>query len=219
MLRRRWATPTAGASAFPTRWVVRDDIGVIIRRERRAKTKSVLACQLTRCCAMFGDVPVCAQVRTLIWVHKQRLLGRYKWGRRYMRQCPCRPCSPGTRVYARTLSEAGPTPLLTCQLTLLSHYFPRRDSLDSPEEEAVPLDASTSYLYEQFRDQPFAAAAYLRAILYCWAGGVVLLLQHATSAVLGKDTFPERIAWQWLFCQLVVQLLQVRSCWIKQWEG
>jgi hypothetical protein len=106
-------------------------------------------------------------------------------------------------------------------LTLLglSGYFPVRSiSWDSqPGEDEIPLDASTAYLFEQFRDQPFAAAAYLRAILYCWAGGVVLLLQHATSAVLGDNSFAERVAWQWLLGQLVVQLMQVcpisrRSC-------
>lgn len=80
--------------------------------------------------------------------------------------------------------------------------------MSTREEGGEDGDGSNAYLVEIFRLQPYAAAAYLRALLYCWIGGVMLQLEAAASFGTGGDTFYERTAWHWLCLQLVLQLLQ-----------
>jgi len=170
------------------------------------------------------------QLRTLVWVHKTRLLGRYKIFHNYIERCPCRPCSPLSRSYARSYSRAltsiGPRPCLRAPLSLLGLqglFIRTPPSADAWRSAADILDGgggegrrggrggddrSNAYLVEIFRLQPYAAAAYLRALLYCWIGGVMLQLEAAASFGSGGDTFYERTAWHWLCLQLVLQLLQ-----------
>lgn len=73
---------------------------------------------------------------------------------------------------------------------------------------ATTANPPNAHLIEIFRLQPFAAAAYLRSLLYCWIGGVMLQLEAAASFGVGQDTLYERYAWYWLCLQLTLQLLQ-----------
>ena len=162
----------------------------------------------------------------MVWVHKTRLLGPYKIFQPYVLQCPMRPCSPLSRSYARSYSRAltsiGPRPCLRAPLSLLGLqglFIRTPPSADAWRSAVDPRggrvgpggadgDASNAYLVEIFRLQPFAAAAYLRALLYCWIGGVMLQLEAAASFGEGGGTFYERTAWHWLCLQLTLQLLQ-----------
>lgn len=177
------------------------------------------------------------QVRTLIWVHKTRLLGHYKVFHQYIERCPCRPSSPLSRSYARSYSRAltdiGPRPCLRAPLSLLGLqglFIRTPPSADAwrglPGVTAGPAGvgghaggAPNSYLVEIFRLQPFAAAAYLRSLLYCWIGGVMLQLEAAASfgVVDGPGTFYERTAWHWLCLQLTLQFLQAPAR-LKLWR-
>ncbi len=176
------------------------------------------------------------QVRTLVWVHKTRLLGHYKIFHHYIERCPCRPSSPLSRSYARSYSRAltgiGPRPCLRAPLSLLglqglfirtppsadawaglslSSGGPAGMGLGLGQGRAGEAGAPNAYLVEIFRLQPFAAAAYLRSLLYCWIGGVMLQLEAAASFGVvadGPGTFYERTAWHWLCLQLTLQFLQ-----------
>lgn len=167
------------------------------------------------------------QVRTLIWVHKTRLLGHYKIFHHYIERCPCRPSSPLSRSYARSYSRAltdiGPRPCLRAPLTMIGlqglyiRTPPSADAWRSALNGIPPTAAPNAYLIEIFRLQPFAAAAYLRSLLYCWIGGVMLQLEAAASFGTGSDTFYERTAWHWLCLQLTLQLLQAPAR-LKLWR-
>lgn len=181
-------------------------------------------------------------MRTLIWVHKTRLLGHYKIFHHYIERCPCRPSSPLSRSYARSYSRAltgiGPRPCLRAPLSLLGlqglfiRTPPSADAwrgLPGAGPAGMGLaglgmrggaaGAPNAYLVEIFRLQPFAAAAYLRSLLYCWIGGVMLQLEAAASfgVTEGPSTFYERTAWHWLCLQLTLQFLQAPAR-LKLWR-